>query len=119
MVDDNRDFLDVAREFIGAHEAMEVQTASTAREALKTLEQHKADLLITDVAMPDTNGFELTRAVKELYPTLPVIVLSMMDSQHSRAAAEAAGADAFVSKAAMDDDLIPAIERLSRSLNTH
>ena len=53
-----------------------VLPAANGSEALRLLAEHKIDLLVTDVAMPDMNGFELAREAKQLYPDLILIYIS-------------------------------------------
>jgi len=48
----------------------EVRTASTAKKALAILQDHPVDVLITDVIMPESNGLELFRAARDVYPEL-------------------------------------------------
>ncbi len=50
--------------------------ASSGEEALHLLRNHSVDLVITDILMPGMSGLELLEKIKELYPTLPVIVLT-------------------------------------------
>lgn len=58
----------------------QVVTIPDAETCLKELEKEKPDLIITDYAMPETNGMELTIKVKKKYPDLPVIVLTAYGS---------------------------------------
>ncbi|HEX5777106.1 MAG TPA: response regulator, partial [Caulobacteraceae bacterium] len=50
--------------------------ATSARDALSLLRNEKVDLIITDYAMPDTNGIELAQAVHRRYPDVPVILVT-------------------------------------------
>ncbi len=123
LVDDNQDFLAVSQEFLEAFEGLRVVgTATSGREALDLLGHISPTLLIVDVSMPEMNGLELTQQVKKQWPNLPIIVLTLLDTPLHRQAALQAGADAFVTKASMDDDLIPAIQGLQikrKNGNTH
>jgi CheY-like chemotaxis protein len=53
-----------------------VLTAANGQEALALAECWMPDLLVTDVAMPRLDGFGLIRAIRRLYPGLPVIITS-------------------------------------------
>mgnify|MGYP006281334647 CR=1 FL=1 len=59
-------------------ESYDVLMADNAPEALALLrsQQFSPDLLVTDFNMPDMNGIQLTRAVREAYPDLPVLLVS-------------------------------------------
>ena len=120
LVDDNQDFLAVSQEFLEAFEGLQViGTATSGPEALDLLGRISPTLLIVDVSMPEMNGLELTQQVKKQWPSLPIIVLTLLDTPLHRQAALQAGADAFVTKASMDDDLIPAIQGLQENGKTH
>jgi DNA-binding NtrC family response regulator len=52
---------------------IEVTEASSGRQALERLAAQRFDLVITDLWMPGVNGIELTEAVRQLYPRMPVV----------------------------------------------
>ncbi|MEW6667769.1 MAG: response regulator [Thermodesulfobacteriota bacterium] len=59
--------------------AMEGYVADTADDgvkALRHLEQHACDLLITDYNMPEMDGLELTRQVRSRFPSVPILVVT-------------------------------------------
>jgi DNA-binding NtrC family response regulator len=49
---------------------------TSAQDALADIQAHSADLVITDLFMPDMDGFELLRAIRGLFPAMPVVTLS-------------------------------------------
>jgi DNA-binding NtrC family response regulator len=49
---------------------------TSAQDALADIRTHSADLVITDLFMPDMDGFELLRAIRGLFPAMPVVTLS-------------------------------------------
>jgi DNA-binding NarL/FixJ family response regulator len=113
LVDDNQKFLAVLREFLNEYNDIDViAVAGSGEEALALLDSTQPAVLIVDLWMPDMGGLDLTRKVKARWPQLPVIVLTLFDSPRHRQAALDAGADAFVGKARMDADLLPAIQSL-------
>jgi two-component system invasion response regulator UvrY len=113
MVDDNHLFLEAAAEFLVEQNSFgEILTAQSGQDALAVISMNRPDLVIVDLAMPGMGGLELTRLVKERWPELPVIILTLHDSPHHRHAALEAGADAFVSKTLIDSELIPVVSRL-------
>ena len=59
-----------------SEEGYRVLTAENGLQVLGTLEDHKVDLLMTDVKMPDMNAFELVPQVRAEFPNLPIIVVS-------------------------------------------
>jgi CheY-like chemotaxis protein len=73
----------------------QVQEAINGRDAIAQVEEHRPDLVISDVMMPIMGGAELCRWVKStLKPAPPVILTSSVGAQ----VADGLGADAFVSK---------------------
>jgi len=75
-------------------ENYEVVVAENSQEAIEKHE--RIDLLLLDLAMPLTDGWHAFRALVEINPQLPVIVITGRSNQHARA--ESAGADALMEK---------------------
>lgn len=75
LVDDEQDFLDIMSERMRSR-GMEVVTASSAKEALEKIETELFDAIILDFMMPEMNGLETIKAIKEKKDELQVILLS-------------------------------------------
>jgi two-component system, OmpR family, KDP operon response regulator KdpE len=75
----------------------EVLTARNGVEAYSRLTADRPDLIITDLAMPEMNGLELTQAVRRVAPT-PIIVLSVRDTDQMKIMALDEGADDYLTK---------------------
>jgi two-component system response regulator PilR (NtrC family) len=75
-----------------------MRTATNGREALKALEEEPADLIISDVKMPDMDGIEMLRAVRETLPDLGVILMTAFASVETAREAFKLGADDFIQK---------------------
>lgn len=78
MVVDDESLIRQYMSHILRREGYNVLTANHACEALALLrsQQFSPDLLVTDFNMPDMNGIQLARAVREAYPYLPVLLVS-------------------------------------------
>ena len=74
----------------------------------------KPQVILTDLAMPEMHGLDPIPRLRASLPDAVIIVLTLMDPRSYRAAVLAAGADAFVSKATLEGDLLPTIRRLVR-----
>ncbi|WP_433619512.1 ATP-binding protein [Paenibacillus cellulositrophicus] len=85
---------------IFAEEPYEIQTALSAKEALQQLSASTWDLLISDVMMPHTSGYELTRIVRERYNSfeLPILLLTARSRPEDIYAGFMAGANDYVAK---------------------
>jgi CheY-like chemotaxis protein/anti-sigma regulatory factor (Ser/Thr protein kinase) len=96
-VDDERDLaVMLARMLQG--DGHEVRVCTRGAEALEVLEQEPFDLLLTDVSMPDMDGWEVARRVKERHPDLPVGVVTGWGSQYEGMDLAARGIDFLLSK---------------------
>ncbi len=88
------------RELLGKilnRECYNVLAAESAAAALEMLKTNKVSLVITDIAMPGMDGFELLARLKEQNPRLAVLLVSGK-AEYNRAEAIAAGADGFIRK---------------------
>ncbi len=85
-------------------------STSSGTYALAYLKVNRMDLMVVDYSMPDINGVELIRKVKELYPTLKAVMLTMHDEPSVIKEAIAAGADGYVLKKSAMDELAVAME---------
>jgi two-component system KDP operon response regulator KdpE len=82
-----------------------VLSALTGREGLILAAQHRPDLVILDIGLPDLSGQEVLRQLREWSQT-PVIVLSVLDDEKGKVAALDAGADDYVTKPFNSDELL-------------
>jgi len=83
IVDDERSLLELFCVIL-EDEQFRVLTAANGQEALTLANASMPDVLVTDVAMPRLDGFGLMRAVRSLYPSMPVIVMTGQDSYAGR-----------------------------------
>jgi len=97
LVDDDPGILK-AVSWVLAEEGYQVATTSDSHLALETLERNGFRLVITDLAMPDTDGFTLLRKAKDLNPETRVIVMTANQEPKSRAEAMTLRADAYILK---------------------
>lgn len=78
IVDDHQIIVDGLVSLLGKYPQIEVTVMATrAAEMLELLEKNKVDILLTDVMMPEMSGKELAKKVKQLYPQIKIIALSM------------------------------------------
>jgi len=81
-----------------------MREAANGEEAIGSVEQARPDLVLMDVHMPVMNGLEATRRIKEHWPQVRIIALSIYGDY--QADALVAGADAFVSKGEPPEKLL-------------
>jgi len=75
VVDDDVLIRKLLETFLSFH-GYKVQCASNAKEALKLIATENYDVLITDYAMPEVNGIELTKKIRSIASSLPIIGMS-------------------------------------------
>ncbi len=112
VVDDSVSVRKALERILGLNN-MEVVSADSGANALHVLVDTTPDLVITDVVMPDMDGFELTKAIKAdaEFKHIPVILISGIVNAEVQSQAANAGAVGVVRKPFKSEDLIPAIER--------
>jgi two-component system KDP operon response regulator KdpE len=96
IVDDERQIIRMLRASLQSS-GYEVLSASNGLEAFQQFEKERPDLIITDLAMPEMNGLELTQAVRRSAET-PIIVLSVRDTDVMKIRALDEGADDYLTK---------------------
>jgi two-component system nitrate/nitrite response regulator NarL len=115
LVDDNPTFLRVAARFLQSHEGVNVVgTANGGQEALTKTQTLRPQVILLDLAMPDLPGLQAIPRLRELSPQTGIIALTLLDTSGYRQAALSAGADDFIPKAALNTDLLPAIQRVAQ-----
>ena len=98
IADDNADMREYVRRLLGRR--CEVRTVADGKAALMALREHRPNLVLADVMMPEMDGFELLREIRG-DPTLrdiPVILLSARAGEESRVEGLEAGADDYLVK---------------------
>ena len=96
VIDDERPIRRFLRTALAAHH-YEVVEAESGQEGLSLAAAERPDLIILDVGLPDLDGIEVTRRLREWTQT-PVIILSVRDQESDKIAALDAGADDYLTK---------------------
>jgi len=96
VIDDERPIRRFLRTSLSAHH-YQVFEAESGQEGLRLAAVEHPDLIILDLGLPDLDGIEVTRRLREWTQT-PVIILSVHDQENDKIAALDAGADDFLTK---------------------
>ena len=116
VVEDDPETLDLLKFILDQRQA-EVTTATSAAEALRVLEDTPADVLISDLAMPDQDGYDLIRRVRSLAPerggNVPAVALSAYTRAEDRMRSLAAGFSLHLPKPVDPAELVAALARLA------
>ena len=113
VVDDEpqiRKFLDISLRAQG----YAVETADTGGAGLEALATHGADLVILDLGLPDRDGHEVLRELRQ-WSSVPVILLTVRAGEAEKVAALDAGADDYVTKPFGVQELMARVRALLRS----
>ena len=90
-----------------------VAEAKDGEDALKEIKKLKPDVVITDISMPNMNGIQFTKKVKETHPEVKVLILSMHDDDDYILDALDAGAMGYLTKDTGEDEIIKAIHSIA------
>lgn len=111
LVDDHAILREGIRYLLSASGEVDVVgEAQDGVEALEMVESLKPDAVLMDIAMPRMNGIEATTELKRRHPNLPVLILSMYDSEEYVLPILKAGASGYVLKRAAAQELVSALK---------
>ncbi|MET3977564.1 two-component system nitrate/nitrite response regulator NarL [Mucilaginibacter sp. UYP27] len=118
IVDDHQMVIDGLRLIIDTINGFDIVGESTsAPHALDILATTHADILLTDVSMPEMSGIELTRLVKKKFPHIKIIALSMFSESQVVAEMIDAGISGYILKNTGKQELIEALNKVSCGQN--
>ncbi len=116
MVDDEADTRELLRTIL-THCRAEVTLAATAREALEALERAPFDVLVSDIVMPEEDGYSLIRRIRALDAErggrIPALALTAYARIEDRAEASAAGYQQHAAKPIEPAELAVAVATLA------
>ena len=118
FIDDNKQLTEFMAEEM-RHYYKEILTANSAKEILDRIQDINPDIIISDVMMPEMNGFEFCKAVKEniTISHIPVILLTAMEDEQSKNYGYKIGADAYISKPFKTEELKSVINSIIYNRN--
>jgi CheY-like chemotaxis protein len=108
VIEDDQDTRDLIRRLLESHRA-HVVVAATAPEALEVLQRDRPDMIVSDIGLPDVDGYELIRRIRGLDDALaqtPAVALTAFARFEDRTRALAAGFNAHVAKPVEPSELV-------------
>jgi len=113
VVDDQQEILDVTTAVLGGA-GYEISTAGSGSEALDRLGYEPFDLVLLDINMPGSDGWEVLRLIRadEMLAALPVVMFSVKGEMQDKVAGMQEGAVDYITKPFQVDELIARIERI-------
>jgi DNA-binding NarL/FixJ family response regulator len=113
LVDDHEIFLEGLANLLSTSSDIEIiGKAFDGAEAFEFLQEQQPDILLTDLNMPKMNGIELVRKVKEHFPEIKILVLTMHNDRPTISEIMMAEAEGYVLKNSSKKELLTAIEKI-------
>jgi CheY-like chemotaxis protein len=116
VVEDDLDTLEMLKVILQDRGA-EVMTASSARDALEALEHSLPDALVSDLAMPEQDGYELIKHIRERTPdrggNIPAVALTANVRVEDRVRALTAGFQMYMPKPVVPNELVAVMANLT------
>jgi DNA-binding NarL/FixJ family response regulator len=108
LIAENHDVLRASlRDLIKTHfPNSEIIEANSGRQALLKSFVYHPDLILMDFALPEMDGFEATRHIKNVLPDIHVIIMTIFENPLYRNAAMEAGANEYIAKDRIGTDLV-------------
>jgi two-component system chemotaxis response regulator CheY len=91
--------------------------ADSAALALPLVKEHRPQVVITDIVMPEVSGIELTEKINHDFDDVAVIIVSSLSQEHIVLEAIGAGARDFITKPIQKTQLIDSLDKLLQELN--
>ncbi|QDV55732.1 response regulator [Rosistilla oblonga] len=96
----------------------QVRVAADGQVALEMVAHQVPDVVVTDMQMPNMNGLELVKSLRQIYPQVPVILITAQDSEELAVQALKEGAAAYLPKSRLDEELLDSVTHVLSLLDT-
>ncbi len=93
-----------------------VDGGSDGYEAIKNCDIHRPDIILMDIRMPNLGGLDATKRIKEIYPSIKVIILTTFEDEKSIFESIEFGVDGYVVKDIKPEELILAVKSVYNNL---
>jgi two-component system OmpR family response regulator len=96
------------------YEGWDIKSAGTGSGAVRTAKEFRPDAVVLDMMLPDFDGMEVLRRLRDEDPTLPVLFLTARDAVEDRVAGLTAGGDDYVTKPFSLEEVVARVRALLR-----
>src|SRR5271157_2450374 len=113
IVEDNKIIRESLMEFVQSDaECQCVYACATAKEAFKEMPKHRPDIVLMDIQLPDISGIECTARLKQLMPSVQIIIVTVYEDTERIFKALRAGACGYLLKRYTPEELVSAIREV-------
>ncbi|MHC4973768.1 MAG: ATP-binding response regulator [Planctomycetota bacterium] len=112
VVDDAKIHRDLVRGILAEDLEFDVAEAADGKQALAAIEERPPELVISDLVMPEMDGFELVSRLRRQHPAIPVIVMTQHGNERLAVQALEAGAASYVRKDDLAYELAKTVSRV-------
>ncbi len=115
LVDDHKIVRDGLKQILAETKDIDVvDEAGDGLETMRKVRQNDYDVVLLDIALPDTDGLHLLKTLKQEYPNLFVLMLSMYPEEQYAIRTLKAGASGYLTKDSASEELILAIRKVAQ-----
>lgn len=119
FVDDDEEFLKSVKQCLKLQGNFDIESASSADEAMEKMKKKKPDAIVCDIQMPLTDGFEFLKALRESGNNIPFIVFTVAEDKETALRAFNLGANGFVGKSGDPEVVFSTLQRcIEKSVNS-
>jgi DNA-binding NtrC family response regulator len=98
ILDDEQEILDLLNKFFTRTDMFKIIKHINPLDAIETIKTNKIDILLTDIMMPQMNGIEVLKEVKNFNPSIKVIIMTAYSTIDRVIECEKLGADDYITK---------------------
>jgi len=114
ILDDHQMLIDGLKALLRNNKQFEIiGEANRAEHALELIQQNQPDIVLTDITMPDMDGIEFTRVLKQKSPEIKIIALSMFSDKSIITAMVEAGVSGYILKNTGQQELTDALQNVT------
>ena len=120
LVDDDVEFMKSAKQCLQLQGNYNIETAFSVDEALDKMIQKEADVIVCDIQIPVTDGFEFLKTLRESGNKVPFIVFTVTENKETALKAFSLGANGFVGKYGDPEIVFSTLQRcIEKSVKTY
>lgn len=113
LIDDDQRLCDLLRTYLSGH-GFSLTVANTGAEGLRQMRTHEFDSVLLDLMLPDADGLEVLRGLRQTTPSIPVIMLTAKGADEDKIVGLEVGADDYIAKPFNPRELVARIKAVLR-----